>query len=117
MYRTIDGSCNNLRHPTWGQSLRLAGRQLQSSCSAGETNINLVSLIILINDKLHLPTNIWPPRVINLAIFYTFSQLAQQHNIYYYQVPYQFTEIAWDYQTHMLFNNRPVSKLQTPFTT
>ena len=27
-YRTIDGSCNNLKHPTWGQSIRPMARLL-----------------------------------------------------------------------------------------
>lgn len=34
-YRTIDGSCNNLNQPTWGQSIRPLARLLPPQYEAG----------------------------------------------------------------------------------
>jgi len=34
-YRTIDGSCNNLNNPTWGQSVRPIGRRLPPKYNPG----------------------------------------------------------------------------------
>ncbi|XP_067948302.1 myeloperoxidase-like [Watersipora subatra] len=44
-YRTIDGSCNNLKNPTWGQSVRQIGRRLSPQYNPGsKTDIRTIGV-------------------------------------------------------------------------
>ncbi|KAF6034053.1 hypothetical protein EB796_007635 [Bugula neritina] len=44
-YRTIDGSCNNLNNPTWGQSVRPIGRRLPPKYNPGSlTDIRTIGV-------------------------------------------------------------------------
>ncbi|KAH7636467.1 peroxinectin-like protein 6 [Dermatophagoides farinae] len=58
-YRTIDGSCNNLRNPSWGQSMTQFNRLLPPEYSDGISEFR-----VSVNGQ-PLP----PPRIISLEIF------------------------------------------------
>jgi len=48
MYRTIDGSCNNLLYPTWGQTNTANTRIIQANYSDGKYFIEYLYLNIII---------------------------------------------------------------------
>lgn len=57
-YRTIDGSCNNLRNPSWGQSMTQFNRLLPPEYSDGISEFR-----VSVNGQ-PLP----PPRIISLEV-------------------------------------------------
>lgn len=59
-YRSINGSCNNLKIPTWGASNTSFLRMLNANYSDGK-------IIILLKTKAHITKTVKP---INIEIFF-----------------------------------------------
>ena len=69
-YRTIDGSCNNLQHPTWGQSIRPIGRRLPPQYNPGNSYKKTTYIFQCLSCNNHKKYwTITPTFVITLQVF------------------------------------------------